>query len=189
MGEAAPLPRRLDVHRVAVEGEVGRLSTISGQSLRQKRSIMQTANSSGEMQAVIDWWKPGFLFKRLFGMGGSAPSTKRSPVCRAVKLRGVVPGTISLVRILEDGRIEVEYYDGGAGAEDHFAGDVAWMCRISASDQSLLCELLEKHTAAAITDDRTLLDAFYGRFKDAWAIRHWLKEENFPFEREFDSWP
>jgi hypothetical protein len=141
------------------------------------------------MSAVIDRWKPGSLFKRLFRMRESAPKIKRSPVRCAVKLRGVLPGTTSWVRILEDGRIELEYYDGSAGAEDHFAGDVAWIYRISASDQSLLYELLQKHTNAPITDDRMLLDALVGSFKDAWAIRHWLKEENFSCEREFDSWP
>jgi len=108
---------------------------------------------------------------------------------RTVKLKGILPGTTSWVRILEDGRIEVEYYDRSAGAEDHFAGDVAWIYRISASERSHLYELLQKHTNAAITNDRTLLDAFVGTFKDAWGIRHWLKEKKFPFEEEFDSWP
>jgi hypothetical protein len=122
-------------------------------------------------------------------MRGSATTTTRSQVRRAAKLRGILPGTTSWVRILEDGRIEVEYYDGSAAAEDRLAGDVAWIYRISASDRLLLYELLQKHTITAVTDDRTLLDALVGTFKDAWAIRHWLKEENSPFEREFDSWP
>ena len=122
-------------------------------------------------------------------MRASSPTTKGSQTRRAVKLKGILPGTTSWVRILEDGRIEVEYFDGNAGAEDHSAGDVAWIYRISASDQSHLYELLRKHTTAAVTDDRTMLDTFVSAFKDAWAIRHWLKENNFPLEREFDSWP
>lgn len=56
---------------------------------------------------------------------------------------------------------------------------MTWIYRISASDHSLLYELLHKLTTTAITDDRTLLDALVETFKDAWAIRHWLKEENF----------
>jgi hypothetical protein len=45
----------------------------------------------------------------------------------------MLPDTTSWVRILEDGQIEVEYYDRNAGAEDHSRGDVAWVYRISAS--------------------------------------------------------
>ena len=112
-----------------------------------------------------------------------------SQMRRAVKLKGILPGTSSWVRILEDGRIEVEYFDRKAGAEDRFAGDFAWICRISACDQSHLYELLQQRTNAVITDDRTQLNALAGTFKDAWAIRHWLKENKFPCEREFDSWP
>ena len=66
---------------------------------------------------------------------------------------------------------------------------MAWIYGISASEQSHLYELLQKHTNAAITNDRTLLDALVRTFKDAWAVRYWLKEKNFPFEEEFDSWP
>jgi len=160
-------------------------------SLAGTRDIMPAANSSGlgEMSTVIDRWKPGFLFRRVFRMRGPAPTTSGPGVRRTVKLKGILPDTTSWVRILEDGRIEVEYYDRSAGAEDHSRGDVAWMCRISASEQSHLYELLRKHTNATITDDRTMLDALVGTFEDAWAIRDWLKEGSVPFEGEFGSWP
>lgn len=117
------------------------------------------------------------------------PTAFESRARRTVELKGTLPDTTSWVRILEDGRIEVEYYDRNAGAEDHFGGDVAWMYRISASEQSHLYELLQKHMNAAITDDRTMLDALVGTFKDAWAFRDWLKEKSVQFEGEFDSWP
>jgi len=108
---------------------------------------------------------------------------------RTVRLKGILPNTESWVRILEDGRIELEYYDRRAGAEDHSGGDVACLYRISASEELRLHELLEKHTNTAITDDRAMLGVVAGTFGDAWAFRNWLKEERVPFEEEFDSWP
>ncbi len=101
----------------------------------------------------------------------------------------MIPDTTSWVRILESGQIEVEHYERNAGAEDHFGGDVAWIYRISAAERSHLYERLQKHTRAAITDDRTMVDAFMDNFKDAWALRDWLKQQRIPFEQEFESWP
>lgn len=108
---------------------------------------------------------------------------------RIVKLKGNVPNSVSWIRLLEDGRIELEYFDRGAGSEDHFGGDVAWMYRVSASDEPRLRGLLEKQANAAITDDRALLGTLAQAFPDAWAIRHWLREKGIRFEEEFDSWP
>jgi hypothetical protein len=79
---------------------------------------------------------------------------------RTIKLKGILPNTVSWVRILKDGRIEIEYYDRIAGVEDHSESDVAWMCRISSSEASRSCRLLEEHTTATITDDRAMLNAF-----------------------------
>jgi hypothetical protein len=104
-------------------------------------------------------------------------------------LGGILPDTTSWVRILEDGQIEVEYYERNAGAEDRSRGDVAWVCRISPSERAHVYELLQKHLNAAVIDDRTMLDALVATFKDAWAVRDWLKEKSVPFEAEFDSWP
>ena len=117
------------------------------------------------------------------------PAIPESRARLTVALKGTLSDKTSWVRILEDGRIEGEYYERNAGAEDHSRGDVACMYRISASELSHLYELLQKHTAAAITDDRTMLDAFVDNFKDAWALRVWLKQQRIPFEQEFDSWP
>ena len=117
------------------------------------------------------------------------PTVSESRARRTVALKGTLPDTTSWVRILEDGRIEVEYYDRNAGAEDHFEGDVAWIYRISTAERSGLYELLQKHTNTAITDDRTMVDAFVDTFKDAWALRDWLKQQRIPFDGEFDSWP
>ena len=117
------------------------------------------------------------------------PTVSGSRARRTVALKGTLPDTTSWVRILEDGRIEVEYYERNAGAEDHFGGDVAWIYRISAGERSHLYERLQKHTDAAITDDRTLVNAFVNNFKDAWALRDWLKQQRIPFEQEFESWP
>src|SRR5262249_29768754 len=106
------------------------------------------------MSIVMDRWGLGSLIRRAFTVRAPTPPGSRTQKRRAVKLKGILPGTTSWVRILEDGGIEVEYFDGKAGAEDHSAGDVAWIYRISASDQSRLYELLQKHTNTAITDDR-----------------------------------
>jgi len=34
-----------------------------------------------------------------------------------------------------------------------------------------------------------MVDAFVDTFKDAWALRDWLKQQRIPFDGEFDSWP
>ena len=117
------------------------------------------------------------------------PLASESRAHGAVALKGTLRDTTSWLRILADGQIEVEYYERNAGAEDHFRGDVAWIYRISAAERSHLYELLQKHTNAAITDDRTMVDAFVDTFKDAWALRVWLKQQRIPFEEEFGSWP
>jgi hypothetical protein len=105
-------------------------------------------------------------------------------VRRTVKLKGILPNTVSWVRILEDGRIELEYCDRSAGAEDHFGGDVAWKYQISACEEFRLRELLSEHTRSAITDDRTMLEAFADTFGDAWAVRDWLRQKGVPVRGE-----
>lgn len=107
----------------------------------------------------------------------------------AVKLKGVLPNTLSWVRILEDGRIELEYYDRHAGAEDHSGGDVAWMYRIAPSEETRMRQLLAERTKTNITNDRAMLAAFANSFRDAWAAREWLRANGVAFEEQFDSWP
>jgi hypothetical protein len=100
----------------------------------------------------------------------------------SVKLRGILDHTASWVRILEDGRIELEYYDYSPAAQDAFGNDVAWMYRIEAVHKPHLCALLNAH------DDQTLLDAFIRTFGDVWRIKDWMKQNGIPFDEEFDSW-
>src|SRR5262250_2919062 len=90
------------------------LSTISWQPLmRQKQKVVPAANSYGfaKMSSVIDRWKPDFLFRRRV----SVPLAPESRARRAVALKGTLRDTTSLLRILADGRIEVEYYERNAG--------------------------------------------------------------------------
>ncbi|MGD0840543.1 MAG: hypothetical protein ABSA32_05230 [Candidatus Acidiferrales bacterium] len=104
-----------------------------------------------------------------------------------VQLKGILAHTASWARILDDGRIELEFYDHSPEAESHLGGDVAWMYWIAATEKPRLIALLQTHTGATITDDRTLLDVLYANFDDTWAIRDWLKENGIPYDEKFDS--
>jgi hypothetical protein len=104
-----------------------------------------------------------------------------------VKLKGILPHTASWARILEDGRIELEFYDHSPEAENHLGGDVAWMYRIAATERPRLIALLEAHGGVSITGDQSLLDALAANFDDTWAIRDWLKEKGVPYDEQFDS--
>jgi len=99
----------------------------------------------------------------------------------SVKLTGILDSTSSWARVLEDGRIELEYYDFSSAAQDSFGNDVAWMYRIEAVHKPRLFELLETRTGEAIADDQAMLDAFALLFRDAWEIRDWLKEKGVPY--------
>jgi hypothetical protein len=104
-----------------------------------------------------------------------------------IKLKGILPHSASWARILEDGRIELEFYDHSPEAENHLGGDVAWMYRIAATERLRLIELLEARTGAMITGDQSLLDAIAAAFRDTWAVRDWLKEKGVPYDEQFDS--
>jgi hypothetical protein len=106
----------------------------------------------------------------------------------SVRLKGILDHTGSWARILQDGRLELEFYDYGPSAQDAFGNDVAWMYRIETSQKPRLFALLAEKTGTAVNDDQTLLDALAGNFKDAWAVKDWLKEKGVPYEEEFDSW-
>jgi hypothetical protein len=90
--------------------------------------------------------------------------------------------------VLEDGRVELEFYDYSPAAQDHFGNDVAWMYRIAASEKPRLIQLLAEETGTSVTDDQTMLDAFATKFPDTWFVKDWLKTKGVPFEEEFDSW-
>ena len=99
-----------------------------------------------------------------------------------VKLKGVLPHTSSRARILKDGHIELEYYDFSPEANDNFGNDVAWIYRIDASQKPRL------YAGLGATDDPSLLDTFVRRFGDVKLIRDWLRNNEIPFDEEFDSW-
>jgi hypothetical protein len=105
-----------------------------------------------------------------------------------VRMNGGLEHTTSWARVLEDGRIELEFFDFSSTAQDCFGNDVAWMYRIDASHRPQLLALLEKKTGTAIPDDQAMLDAFAAGFRDAWAVRDWLKDQDIPYDEEFDSW-
>jgi hypothetical protein len=99
-----------------------------------------------------------------------------------VKLKGILDGTASWVRLLEDGRVELEYFDFSPAAQDTFGNDVAWMYRIDAAHKPRLYELL------GVSDDDAMLNALAWNFGDVMLIHDWLLEKQIPFEKEFDSW-
>jgi hypothetical protein len=96
--------------------------------------------------------------------------------------------TANWVRILDDGRVELELYDFSPAAEDAFGNDVAWMYRIAVADKPQLYQQLARFTRQPVTDDPTMLAAIASRFDDVWKLRDWLTENGIPWEKEFDSW-
>jgi hypothetical protein len=106
----------------------------------------------------------------------------------SVRLKGILDHTASWVRVLRDGRIELEYYDYSPSAQDAFGNDVAWMYRIEASHKPRLVALLAEKTGTAVDGDEAMLDALACSFADTWTVRDWLKEKGIPYDEEFDSW-
>jgi hypothetical protein len=105
-----------------------------------------------------------------------------------VKLQGVLEKTASWARVLDDGRIELEYYDFSSDAEDWFGHDIAWMYYVEAGEKSRICALLAEHTGVRIDGDRAMLDAMAANFRDVKLVRDWLKEKQIPIRQGFDSW-
>lgn len=105
-----------------------------------------------------------------------------------VKLQGLLPQTACWVKILDDGRIELEHYDFSSDAEKWFGHDVAWLYRVEAVHKPRIYELLSAPSGGPITEDQTMLNVFAWRFRDVKQIRDWLKENGVPYEEVFDSW-
>ena len=105
-----------------------------------------------------------------------------------VRLKGVLQGTGSWARVLDDGRIELEYFDYSSSAQDWFGNDVAWMYWIEASEKQRILALLSARTGRPVADDQAMLEALAASFGDVKLVRDWLKVERIPFREEFDSW-
>jgi hypothetical protein len=111
-----------------------------------------------------------------------------SRVLLSVKLKRPAAHTASWVKILVDGRIELEYFDFSEDAHDMFGNDVAYMYYVEVADKPRVVELLEERTGATISGDQAMLDALAEEFPDVWSIKNWLAEKQVPFAKEFDSW-
>jgi hypothetical protein len=105
-----------------------------------------------------------------------------------VKLKGTPDRSASWIRILDDGRVEMELYDFSALADSMFGNDVAWMYHIDVSQKPRLRALLEQRTGRPVPDDQAMLDAFAASFSEVMQVRDWLRTEGVPFDEEFDSW-
>ncbi len=105
-----------------------------------------------------------------------------------VKLKGILDKTASWVRLLDDGRIELEYYDFSSAAQDWLGNDVAWMYYIEEAQKPRLRALLALRTGNPVEDDQAMLDALTASFGDVKQVRDWLQEKQVPFREEFDSW-
>ena len=105
-----------------------------------------------------------------------------------VRLKGILEKTASWARVLNDGRVELEYYDYSSSAQDWFGNDVAWMYRIAASEKPRMFTLLSIQTGKPVADDQAMLDALAAGFGDVKLVRDWLQDNQVPFQEEFDSW-
>ncbi len=106
----------------------------------------------------------------------------------SIRMRGGPVNSISWVRVLLDGSIELEFFDHGPEAESAFGNQVAWVYRIEAIEKPVLRGMLEAQTGQLIPGDEGLLGALAGLFESAWAIRDWLKEKGIAYSETFDSW-
>jgi len=110
------------------------------------------------------------------------------PELPSVRLKGILDGTASWARILEDGSIELEFFDHSAEAQSSMGNDVAWMYRVDPAEKPRIRELLAAQSGWTIEDDRAMLNAIAAMFGDTWRVRDWLKERSIPYREEFDSW-
>jgi hypothetical protein len=115
-------------------------------------------------------------------------SKPKSPPRIEVRLKGILEKTSSWARVLEDGRVELEYYDFSSAANDWFGNDVAWMYYIDPAEKPRLCQLLSAHSGAAVDGDQAMLDALAAGFGDVKLVKQWLVANQIPFTEEFDSW-
>jgi hypothetical protein len=83
----------------------------------------------------------------------------------SVELKSNLEKTSSWARVLEDGRVELEYYDFSPAAQSSFGNDVAWMYRIEESKKPRLYAPLTEQTGTAVSNDEAMLDALRGGFR------------------------
>jgi hypothetical protein len=105
-----------------------------------------------------------------------------------IRLKSPWDKSSAWARILEDGRIELELYDFSPDAQAHMGNDVAWLYRVDPVHKPRIRELLLKRNGSVIDNDETLLEAFAQMFPHVHAIRDWFREEQIPYEEQFDSW-
>ena len=104
---------------------------------------------------------------------------------KSVRLRSSLEGSASWVRVLDDGRLEVEFYDYGEEAEAAFGNDVAFVLRLDAvATRNVAATLLESSSAATT---EALLAAMDARFASYFDVRDWLDANAIPYEKSFDG--
>jgi len=107
-----------------------------------------------------------------------------------VKLSTNLPGSATWVRIEQDGRLVVEFYDFSEQAHDCFGGDVAYLLIVAPDNKSLMLSKLEPEASAsgAQTDpDARLLTLLQQRFDSYFRIEEWFQANGVPFEKVFDD--
>ena len=105
---------------------------------------------------------------------------------QSVKLRGGLENTASTVRVEDDGRLVIEFYDFSSEAQSAFGNDVAYLVTVAPAEVSrvaLLLGVAENEAAGP-----PLLERMNERFFSYFDAKKWLDENAIPYVEAFDSW-
>ena len=128
------------------------------------------------------------LFLGAHFLTGGCATVSRMSGLPSVRLRGILHQTASWARILEDGALELEFFDYSSEAHSSLGNDVAWTYRVEACEKARVCHLLAAAGGTPVEGDPAMLDAIVKMFGDTWRVRDWLKEQSIPYAETFDSW-
>jgi ribonuclease PH len=117
------------------------------------------------------------------------PDFEEATVMLQVKLKSPFTGTQSTASaaVLPDGRIQLDLYDFSDEAQSSMGHDVAWTWTVEVADKPRFVELLGTKAGAPISGDEALLEALARNFEHVHAVRAWMRENQIPFEENFDS--
>jgi len=101
----------------------------------------------------------------------------------STRLEGGPDGSVTWIRAVKGGRLEIEFYDYGATANDMFGNDVAFIATVDARHVEKAARVLLGREG-----DRTeLMDEMKRRFASYFDVLKWLDEAGIPYSKAFDG--
>ena len=95
-----------------------------------------------------------------------------------VQLTGGPEKTVTWIW-LEDGRLQVEYYDFSESAQAAFGNDIAYLLTI---------DEIKKLFSLTRQDESSLVEWIRENFRSYFEIKQWLEQNEIGFRRDIDSW-